>query len=83
MLAQAEDVLKKPKADAEELCGVLVKLCSEHRMLQQWYQKMQRERDRAFSLLADDYSLGAGDEMDAVKREDRRNMVTELVDEGY
>ena len=46
VLGQAEDVLKKPKANAEELRAVLVKLCSEHRLLQQWYQKVQCERDR-------------------------------------
>ena len=83
VLGQAEDVLKKPKANAEELRAVLVKLCSEHRLLQQWYQKMRCERDRAFSLLADEYSLGADEKGDAVKREDRRMMVTELVGEGY
>ena len=83
VLGQAEDVLKKPKANAEELRAVLVKLCSEHRLLQQWYQKMRCERDRAFSLLADEYSLGADEKRDAVKREDRRKMVTELVGEGY
>lgn len=40
-LGEAEAVLKKPKATTEELRGVLGKLCSEHRLLQQWYQRVQ------------------------------------------
>ena len=58
-LVQAEAVMEKPKASAEELRAALGKLCQEHRLLQQWYQQVQCERDRAYALLKDEYSLGA------------------------
>jgi hypothetical protein len=44
-LGQAEAMIKKPKASAEELRTALGKLCQEHRVLQQWYQRVQCERD--------------------------------------
>ena len=39
-LTEAEALMKKPKAGAEELRAALGKLCQEHRLLQQWYRQV-------------------------------------------
>jgi hypothetical protein len=80
---QAEWVLKKAKPSYEELHTTLCKLTDEHRLLQQWYSKVQSERDRAYGLLVRKYDLGATEEEEAVREANRRAVVTELVGEGY
>ena len=78
----AEAVLKKPKATDGELRGSLRNLVGAHRDLERNYSTALSERDRAYVLLSEDYSLG-GEEKDEVRRADRRAVITELIGEGY
>ena len=81
VLEQAESVLKKPKVCEQELRQVLGRLTSEHRVLQEWWRKLEHERDRAYELLTEKYEIG--DEVEAVRRANRRALAIELVGEGY
>jgi hypothetical protein len=82
-LSEAECVLKKSKPSYEELHASLSRLTDEHRLLQQWYSKVQSDRDRAYDLLVQKYELGETEEEEAVRKANRRAVVTELVGEGY
>jgi hypothetical protein len=81
-LEEAEAVLKKPKPTVGELQGSIRNLVGAHKSLQKKYLTALSDRDRAYVLLKDDYSLG-GDEKDEVRRADRRAVITELIGEGY
>jgi len=82
-LEEAEGVLKKSRPTLREAVAALGHLTEEHRLLKQWYQKVQGERDRAFALLRADYLLGANEKTDAEFRKDRRALVMDMVGEGY
>lgn len=82
-LDEADAVLKKPRATAEELRGALVKLSDEHRLLNNWFHQVKAERERAYSLLRDEYLLASDEKADEKCKQDRRALITEMVGEGY
>ena len=89
-LHQADVVLKKPRASAEELRHALVHLTEEHRLLQRWYGKAISERNKACALLRDEYATtcdscckGKAAESEEQRKTRRRAVITELVGEGY
>lgn len=90
-LDQADAVLKKPSAGAEELRDALVHLAAEHRLLQRWYGKAISERNQAYALLRDEYATTCdscckgktAEKSEEERKTRRRAVITELVGEGY
>ena len=80
---EAQALLKKPKPTYELLFKSPGKLTDEYRVLQNWYQKVVRERDRAYSLLVKKYAHDDDNEQEAARKINRRAVVTELVGDGY
>jgi hypothetical protein len=82
-LEEAEGVLKKSRPTLPEAIAALSHLTAEHRLLKQWYQKVQGERDQAYALLRDEFMQGADEKTDVQFRKDRRALVMEMVGDGY